>query len=74
MAIGGRIECTNHATTCHRLATTQIDGKPYCPSCASTIRGIRCGYVRTRYNTDARQAARSNTRLLISQPQRRKAG
>ena len=74
MAIGGRIECTNHATTCHRLATTEIDGRPYCPSCASGIRGVRGGYVRTRYNELAAQAARSNVRLVISQPQRRKAG
>jgi hypothetical protein len=70
MAIGGRIECTNHATTCHRLATTEIDGRPYCPSCAAAIDRTRRGYVRSRYNEDPAQAARWNARLVISQPHR----
>ena len=74
MAIGGRIECTNYATSCHRLATTEIDGKPYCPSCATGIHGPRGGYVRTRYNERTAQVARSNARLVISQPHRHKAG
>lgn len=74
MAIGGRIECTNYATTCHRLATTAIDGKPYCPACATALHGTPRGYARTRYNEDAAQVARRNARLVISQPHRQKAG
>ena len=67
MAIGGRIECTNYATTCHRLATTEIDGKPYCPSCATGIHGPRGGYVRTRYNERTAQG-RSLERTSRDQP------
>ena len=74
MAIGGRIECTNFATTCHRLATTEIGGKPYCPSCATAIDGARRGYVRTRYNESVAHAARWNARVVVGQPHRQKAG
>jgi hypothetical protein len=74
MAIGGRIECTNYATTCHRLATTEIHGRPYCPSCATGIHGVWGGYVRTRYNETAAHVARSNARLVISEQHRQKAG
>jgi hypothetical protein len=74
MAIGGRIECTNYATSCHRLATTEIDGKPFCPSCATAIRGAQGGYLRTRYNQGPTHVAHRNTRLAISRPQPQKAG
>jgi hypothetical protein len=74
MAIGGRIECTNYATTCHRLATTEIHGQPYCPSCATAIRGLQGGYVRTRYNERAAHVAPPNVRLVISPPHRQNAG
>ena len=74
MAIGARIECTHYATTCHRLATTEIDGKPFCPSCATVLRGAQGGYVRSRYNERTSQVARSNVRLVIGRPQPQKAG
>ena len=74
MAVEGRIHCTNYATTCHRLATTQIAGRPFCPSCATSVGGASRGYVRSRYNEGAADVARRNARLVIDQPHRRAAG
>jgi hypothetical protein len=74
MAVEGRIECTNYATTCHRLATTQIDGRPFCPPCATAAGQPVRGYVRSRYNERPVDVARLNARLIISPPGRRDLG
>ena len=74
MAVEGRIPCTNYASACHRLATTEIGGRPYCPACVTGVGGARRGYVRSRYNESAGDVARLNARLVIGPPDRRDLG
>ena len=73
MAVEGRIRCTNYAIRCHRLATTEVTGRPFCPPCASgaDLRGR--GYVKSRYNEDVADLGQRSARVVVTRLEPRDA-